>query len=460
MSEISAAIPFASGAPVVALGNVGKTFANGVVALDRLSLDVWPGEFVSLLGPSGCGKSTALRIIAGLSEPSSGTVDWLQPEAAGPRRLGFVFQEPTLMPWATVAANVGLPLKLKGERETAAARVAAALARVGLEAFADSYPRELSGGMKMRVSIARALVTEPRLLLMDEPFAALDEITRFRLNDDLLVLWRALGKTVVFVTHSVFESVYLSQRIVVMTPRPGRVFTELAIDAPYPRDETLPHLGRICRPVPPGVGGAGGRDAGRRRLSMTSRARAATPRRERADRALRVLLPIAVLALSIALWEAVVDYYAIPPYVLPGPRLVLRTLVADWARAVGFARWSRWSRRSRASLLAVVGGVGLAVAVQPVPPARVFALSLCGHPAGDADRGDRAAAAHLSAPAGGGADLRLDRRVLPGAGQHHARPQLGRPQPRRPVRALRRQPLAGAVRPQAAGGTALTSSAA
>jgi len=238
--EISAAPPFTSGAPVVALGSVGKTFANGIVALDRLNLDVWPGEFVSLLGPSGCGKSTALRIIAGLSEPTSGKIEWLQPEAAsaeGPRRIGFVFQEPTLMPWATVAANVRLPLKLKGRGATAQPRVDAALARVGLASFAESYPRELSGGMKMRASIARALVTEPKLLLMDEPFAALDEITRFRLNNDLLALWQSLGKTVVFVTHSVFESVYLSQRVIVMTPRPGRVFTELSIDAPYPRDE-------------------------------------------------------------------------------------------------------------------------------------------------------------------------------------------------------------------------------
>jgi NitT/TauT family transport system ATP-binding protein len=232
--------PFKSGTPVVALDGVGKTFASGVVALDRLDLDVWPGEFVSLLGPSGCGKSTALRIIAGLSEPTSGKVEWLEGEAAsaaGRRRIGFVFQEPTLMPWATVAANVRLPLKLGGLEPTAQVRVDAALARVGLSGFAHSYPRELSGGMKMRTSIARALVTEPKLLLMDEPFAALDEITRFRLNNDLLALWQSLGKTVVFVTHSVFESVYLSQRIVVMTRRPGRVFTELSIDAPYPRDE-------------------------------------------------------------------------------------------------------------------------------------------------------------------------------------------------------------------------------
>ena len=229
--------PSASAAPVVALKRVGKTFANGVVALERLDLDVRPGEFVSLLGPSGCGKSTALRIVAGLSEPTNGTVEAEAANDAAPRRIGFVFQEPTLMPWATVAANVRLPLKLAGLEPSAQARVDAALARVGLSSFAQSYPRELSGGMKMRTSIARALVTEPKLLLMDEPFAALDEITRFRLNNDLLALWQSLGKTVVFVTHSVFESVYLSQRIVVMTSRPGRVFTELLIDAPYPRDE-------------------------------------------------------------------------------------------------------------------------------------------------------------------------------------------------------------------------------
>jgi NitT/TauT family transport system ATP-binding protein len=232
--------PFTPSTTIVALDGVGKTFANGVVALERLSLEVRPGEFLSLLGPSGCGKSTALRIIAGLSEPTSGKVEWLDAEGAtaqAPRRIGFVFQEPTLMPWATVAGNVRLPLKLAGLDASAHGRVDAALERVGLADFARSYPRELSGGMKMRASIARALVTEPKLLLMDEPFAALDEITRFRLNDDLLALWRSLGKTVVFVTHSVFESVYLSQRIIVMTPRPGRVFSELAIDAPYPRDE-------------------------------------------------------------------------------------------------------------------------------------------------------------------------------------------------------------------------------
>jgi NitT/TauT family transport system ATP-binding protein len=227
----------------VALRGVAKSFANGVAALAGLDLEVRPGEFVTLLGPSGCGKSTALRLIAGLSEPSRGTIAWDASSAsATPRRhdIGFVFQEPTLMPWTTVAKNVALPLRLRATPAAdMAPRITAALERVGLAAFRDAYPRELSGGMKMRVSIARALVTDPELLLMDEPFAALDEITRFKLNNDLLQLWQALGKTVVFVTHSVFESVYLSRRIVVMTPRPGRVFTELVVDAPYPRDESF-----------------------------------------------------------------------------------------------------------------------------------------------------------------------------------------------------------------------------
>src|SRR5882724_10674191 len=185
----------ASAAPIVSLRDVAKTFANGVAALDHLDLDVRPGEFLSLLGPSGCGKSTALRLMAGLSKPSSGAIEWAGGRARDARsgHLGFVFQEPTLMPWATVADNVRLPLRLTGlAHDKAASRVTAALERVGLADFAAAYPRELSGGMKMRVSLARALVTEPTLLLMDEPFAALDEITRFKLNDDLLALWESL----------------------------------------------------------------------------------------------------------------------------------------------------------------------------------------------------------------------------------------------------------------------------
>jgi len=222
---------------LVALRGVEKTFPNGMLALKGLDLEVREGEFLSLLGPSGCGKSTALRIIAGLSEPTDGAVAWAAPAVAEKgSRIGFVFQEPTLMPWTTVFNNVRLPLKLAGAPAGgAAARVNAALERVGLQEFAAAYPRELSGGMRMRVSIARALVTEPALLLMDEPFAALDEITRFKLNDDLLRMWQAMRTTVVFVTHSVFESVYLSNRIAVMAARPGRIVTELEVGAPYPR---------------------------------------------------------------------------------------------------------------------------------------------------------------------------------------------------------------------------------
>jgi NitT/TauT family transport system ATP-binding protein len=227
-----------SSATLVALRGVEKTFPNGTLALKGLDLEVREGEFLSLLGPSGCGKSTALRIIAGLSEPTQGAVEWAAPAVAEKgSRIGFVFQEPTLMPWTTVFNNVRLPLKLAGApADSAAARVNAVLERVGLQTFAGAYPRELSGGMRMRVSIARALVTEPALLLMDEPFAALDEITRFKLNDDLLAMWQATRTTVVFVTHSVFESVYLSSRIAVMAARPGRIVTELEVGAPYPRD--------------------------------------------------------------------------------------------------------------------------------------------------------------------------------------------------------------------------------
>ena len=265
------AAPSDSGTPgaglAVSLRGVTKVYDNGVAALGPLDLDVRKGEFVSLLGPSGCGKSTALRLIAGLGAPTSGSVGVSRPvnvsrpvsvarpagaDGAG-HSIGFVFQEPTLMPWASVRENVRLPLKLSHfPAEEAATRVSAALTQVGLADFAGAYPRELSGGMKMRVSLARALVTDPDILLMDEPFAALDEISRFRLNNDLLSLWRNLRKTVIFVTHSVFESVYLSQRVIVMSARPGRIGAEFQIDAPEPRAEefrTSADYAGYCRKV-------------------------------------------------------------------------------------------------------------------------------------------------------------------------------------------------------------------
>ena len=226
--------PAVAGPPLVGMRGVSKSFPNGTTALRGLDLHVGVGEFLSLIGPSGCGKSTALRMLAGLTAPSTGEIVW---PGARPE-IGFVFQEPTLMPWATVFTNVWLPLRLRSiSRSDARPRIEAALDMVGLSAFAGHYPRELSGGMKMRVSIARALVLRPPLLLMDEPFAALDEITRFKLNNDLVRLAAELGTTVVFVTHSVYESVYLSSRIVVMAARPGRVVADLPVPAPRARDE-------------------------------------------------------------------------------------------------------------------------------------------------------------------------------------------------------------------------------
>jgi NitT/TauT family transport system ATP-binding protein len=239
----------------VRLRAVTKVYDNGVSALGPLDLDVRKGEFVSLVGPSGCGKSTALRLIAGLNAPTSGSVVVSKPgpTARARHQIGFVFQEPTLMPWTSVRENVRLPLRLAHVPSVeASTRVDEALAQVGLSEFADAFPRELSGGMKMRVSLARALVTDPEILLMDEPFAALDEITRFRLNNDLLSLWRNLRKTVIFVTHSVFESVYLSQRVIVMTARPGRIGSEFRIETPEPRAEdfrTSAEYALYCRKV-------------------------------------------------------------------------------------------------------------------------------------------------------------------------------------------------------------------
>jgi NitT/TauT family transport system ATP-binding protein len=231
-----------SGAVVAAIevAAAEKVYPNGTRALAGVDLAVREGEFVTLLGPSGCGKSTLLRMIAGLVAPSRGRVElWGGPvdsiEASG-HRLAFVFQSPTLMPWASVERNVRLPLDLRRvPRPQAEAGSRSALDLVGLLPFSRHYPRELSGGMQMRVSIARALATEPTLLLMDEPFGALDEISRNRLDSDLLALWQRQRLTIVFVTHSIFEAVYLSTRVAVMAARPGRVVEDVEIDAPYPR---------------------------------------------------------------------------------------------------------------------------------------------------------------------------------------------------------------------------------
>ena len=248
--------------PLVELANVGKTYQRGAQALAEFDLQIGAGEFVSLLGPSGCGKSTALQMIAGLSQPTSGTIRraWDQPSAptAGTdcrvqwsHPLGCVFQEPTLLPWTSVWNNAYLPLRLRGvSKSDAKAQVDEALTLVGLQGFEHAYPRELSGGMKMRASVARALVTRPQLLLLDEPFAALDEITRLRLNDDLLALWRERRWGALFITHSVFESVYLSTRVLVMSPRPGRVVEEIIVDLPEVRTaetRTSVRYNELCR---------------------------------------------------------------------------------------------------------------------------------------------------------------------------------------------------------------------
>lgn len=222
---------------------IDKTYANGTHALSDVRLEIHRGEFVSLLGPSGCGKSTLLRMFAGLEQPSAGQIRWWNKPTPPSRQAGYgismVFQEATLMPWADVETNTRLPLDLTGSsRKQTTRTVSEALSRVGLEKFHHSYPRELSGGMQMRASIARALVTDPNLLLMDEPFGALDEFTRNKLDTDMRELWSRKDLTVVFVTHSIYEAVFLSTKVIVMGAQPGRIIAEVEIDGPVERDES------------------------------------------------------------------------------------------------------------------------------------------------------------------------------------------------------------------------------
>ena len=354
------------------------------------------------------------------------------------------------MPWATVWDNVYLPLRLEGTgRREAGARVEAALAMVGLIGFESAYPRELSGGMKMRVSIARALVTEPRMLLMDEPFAALDEITRFRLNDDLLRLWQDQSWTVVFVTHSVYESVYLSNRIAVMAARPGRIVGEVTVDAPYPRDEafrTSPSYNDHCRRVSARLHEAMARmstcpsepSPDRRPAGTPGRSRARRVAAPRGERICAVLAPLAIVFAALALWELFVRLNQIPHYILPGPILVLQSLIADWGTL-----WPSLLITLQITFMALavatVGGVGLAilfsasrwielslfpfaVILQVTPIIAIAPLILI-----YVDN------VHLAL-----LDLRLDRRVLPDPVQHHDRAEQRRSQPARSVPAVRR----------------------
>ena len=258
-------------AAVITARGVAKTYPNGTRALAPVDLEVRRGELVTLLGPSGCGKTTLLNLAAGLIEPSAGEMRWWDGAFADTggsgRRMAFVFQSPTLMPWVRVETNVRLPLDLlRVPRANAEHRVADALALVGLAGFARHYPRELSGGMQMRVSIARALVTEPDLLLMDEPFGALDEFTRNRLDDELVALWSARNLTILFVTHSIHEAVYLSTRVVVMAARPGRVLEDVPITPPHPRGDIFRAsgaYGELCAHLSGLVAAAGAEEAER-----------------------------------------------------------------------------------------------------------------------------------------------------------------------------------------------------
>jgi NitT/TauT family transport system ATP-binding protein len=241
LDSIQNDVQVAAERPMLMAAGVEKIYPNGTHALQRLNLNIARNEIVSLLGPSGCGKSTLLKMFADLEQPSAGQIRWRgKRDMQSQCRMAMVFQEATLMPWANVLDNVRLPLDLRGvAKKQSQAKVEQALAAVGLDQFALCYPRELSGGMQMRVSLARALVTEPDLLLMDEPFGALDEFTRHKLDSDIRKLWAERDLTVVFVTHSIYEAVYLSSRVIVMEARPSRVVADVKIEAPEQRAEAF-----------------------------------------------------------------------------------------------------------------------------------------------------------------------------------------------------------------------------
>ncbi|MET9486403.1 ABC transporter ATP-binding protein [Nocardia sp. NPDC006630] len=255
----------AATAPALAFQNVSLVFENGTHALDGIDIDIRPGEFVSLVGPSGCGKSTLLRLAAGFDKPTAGAV------AAATSKLGYVFQEATLLPWRSVLRNVELPAELSGvDKATRRAAARDAIERVGLSGFENHKPAQLSGGMRMRTSIARALTVAPELFLFDEPFGALDEITRQRLNEEVSGLYRRSGFTGVFVTHSVAEAVFMSTRVVVLTGRPGRVAADIPVPLDFPRTPELrytPEFGAIAATVSAAL-----HDAERTDITPTGRA--------------------------------------------------------------------------------------------------------------------------------------------------------------------------------------------
>jgi len=319
---------------IVTISNLTKQFdgRNPVLALGGVNLEVRRGEFVSIVGPSGCGKTTLLRIIAGLEEPTSGSVQYVDTD---PSRIGFVFQEPNLMAWRTAIRNASLMLETSGvsrsERETRASRV---LEQVGLLEFRDFYPADLSGGMRHRIAIARSLAHDPEILVMDEPFASLDVLTRRRMAKELLALWRTTQKTIIYVTHDLREAVLLSQRVTVLSPRPGSVQETYDVDLPAERVEQVEDTNafiqqhrRLRRAVD-----AGTAQATRFPASTKDRKTRSDALAKRGSRlVMKVLQHLGVLALALGLWQVVASSLWVEHYVLPSPFVV----IGEYVRLLG-----------------------------------------------------------------------------------------------------------------------------